>query len=1704
MATTYYVRADGDDSKDGLSDANAWKTISKVNSSMGSFSGGDFIGFKRGDVWDGTLSDCLKITASGSSGSIITFGAYGSGADPILNGANVLTTWVVADDVSDDNCLSNGGFSSDTSSWTAERSATLTSVSGGQSGNCLEIKENGNSNPRAKQSITKGVTPGDSLTLTFYVKAGTEATWRVWVHDVTHATELYDSTNNEATGSWVQQNSGSFTIPSGCEEISVTLQQTCDLDAKTTIYFDEVVVYNNAIFKKDVTNTPYVCVEDDTFLDYLGWDTDTQTTFDGESSGCWANDGTVCYVRCTDDADPDTHTMEVGNKTGDDQHCIYGLNVSYVTVEDIKCQYSTQEAIYFYTSSGTDSDITVQNCTVFISGDSCIEVKSVNTGTYQNITNARIYNCDVSYSRRHGLIFVNGTSDSKMDYNTAHHCGWGGTGVGGTGGHNISHWSANTTANTRNNVLEYNESYSCYIATDGTEGTGIQLDDNSQACTVRYNLSYNNEGPAYNDNGYKDNKWYYNIGYGSGSASATQFVGGFMASQPNGLKVWNNVFYDNEPCGIGIFGTSVSYELKNNILSENDTYEIKIAVAAKTGIDSDYNCVYHSAGGSFMYWGADKTWVTWKSDSSQDSNSKNEDPKFVDVSSHDFHIKSTSPCRNAGTSVSLTQDYDGVTVPVETYPCIGAYEFYTEEGEISVSATLTGDLTIFTGIQDLQGTISSSALLEADLTAIISLISEITASSTITADTLKVIRGLDASISSSATLTGALKKLKYLVGLIQSTSGISGDFKALKEIAGSISAAALFTAILTIPDQSATVAPTTTPFDEFIKLTDSFKTFLVEINKAEEIEDYTWTQDSTYTNCYYTTYTTGFPNKITEDDTTYVERFTLSECNTNAESFYYDLVNQKLYLHTVGSDDPGSMTGNDYDYKIIAYSWTYLCNDNSEDFPTIFTREQELIDNYSFDIWDDSTTLNGWTNFTAGSSTVNRESSNVYHEGYSVKLDIDASNNDAVIYKSFIIEPGAKCKLSFWYSNSDTGKTAKIRFRDSGTNVYLDSNGDWATSSTDIQLTNSSGEWTKYEIEFYAHTDYTNYVLQFRNDSAADSKIYFDKPSLLMYREDNYYYPYLQSASMPILRQSVSDYHIGSIELNFGTLRFINDGWWYSAVQDYLWNNKKLIVRYGRRDSLYSDFGVVFEGRTRKPKVSDTFSSLQVTDMRTLAYKEIPATKYWTSNYPNLKDGFEGFPIPIIYGQVSGCLPTCIDTSTYKFKISVHALESIDAVYKDGTLLTVTTDYTVDLANGEFTLTADPEEAVITCDVKGKKCDMEDGTYSQNVADILYDLLVNYVEIDKEKIDYGSFLDLRNARTQSHMLYIDVAATAMETIRKLQASALFHLIPLADGRIGAFRYSTGIDSDTLRVIDEEWINFAIEKTTSSVYSKVKVHYNRNPEDFSYDIIERTNDNVERKYGVNRTFNLYSSLRVKSEAENIGDFYIDLFKDPMRKVSGNLPTKLFKLRPAEKLVVNKTREDRDGNTIAVLDEEPYRVLVLAKSFQTGRVDIEAWEDLQSAGETYCEVCYDCQTCFSTQTGSCSTCYTCEKCDYGECDTCQSCYYCEKCNTGECSSCESCDSCQTCNTCEATQCSSCNTCQLCNVCQNSECNSCQTCDTCQKCYTCMNGECSSCQNCITCEKCNTGECSSCESCDSCQTCNTCENCVNCQSCFGIYVP
>ena len=76
----------------GSGQPGPFNSIANMQTKAGGYSGDDNIYLKKGE----TFREQLTVPSSGTSGHPITFGAYGSGAKPIISGADVITGWTQA------------------------------------------------------------------------------------------------------------------------------------------------------------------------------------------------------------------------------------------------------------------------------------------------------------------------------------------------------------------------------------------------------------------------------------------------------------------------------------------------------------------------------------------------------------------------------------------------------------------------------------------------------------------------------------------------------------------------------------------------------------------------------------------------------------------------------------------------------------------------------------------------------------------------------------------------------------------------------------------------------------------------------------------------------------------------------------------------------------------------------------------------------------------------------------------------------------------------------------------------------------------------------------------------------------------------------------------------------------------------------------------------------------------------------------------------------------------------------------------------------------------------------------------------------------------------------------------------------------------------------------------------------------------------
>lgn len=450
-----------------------------------------------------------------------------------------------------------------------------------------------------------------------------------------------------------------------------------------------------AIYKKTFATTPRILIDNGVHPTRKLWNTDRATTFSGATAGCYSIDEATktAYVWCLSDADANTHTIQVAAST--DEDCIL-VTKSGVRIDGLAAKYATINGIKVIPAAAyTMTDVLIKNCDVSYCGRRGMRIYNENNvgGTY-TATAMNAYNNTVSYCMTYGIDYEDNVHDCTASYNVVSYCGLLQSALETTGAMGI--YAGGTdgvgTNNPDNIIFEHNlvhHQFGNEAATVYPEGAQIQFDDYTTNCIMRYNTVRDGCRHGLTDNDTNGgNQIYCNIIYGNGTVSD----GGASINSSIGTTFYNNTLYNNAGYGLQTSGGArmTNVLVKNNIFMDNGSNECYFYGTTNSKITSDYNCVYHTAGGTFMDLNITSyNWADWKTNSGQDAHSINVSPSFINAGSADFRLSNSSSAIAAGTDVSLTTDYAGRKVPFPSgNPDIGANERVFPTGSSSHKMTM--------------------------------------------------------------------------------------------------------------------------------------------------------------------------------------------------------------------------------------------------------------------------------------------------------------------------------------------------------------------------------------------------------------------------------------------------------------------------------------------------------------------------------------------------------------------------------------------------------------------------------------------------------------------------------------------------------------------------------------------------------------------------------------------------------------------------------------------------------------------------------------------------------------------------------------------------------------------------------------------------------------------------------------------------------
>jgi len=174
-----------------------------------------------------------------------------------------------------------------------------------------------------------------------------------------------------------------------------------------------------------------------------------------------------------------------------------------------------------------------------------------------------------------------------------------------------------------------------------------------------------------------NNVAYKNVAYGN-------FAGFCIAFSVTNARLYNNISYANDYYGIYVGHTSSGSRVENNTVYNSGTNGIFVGDGATTATVK--NNISHSHSNNL------------KLTNATNSNNLTSNPLFVSASGKDFHLQSSSPAIDAGTSISgISSDYDGKPRPSGAKFDIGAYEYQGSGSTSGGGSTGGGGTTTTTG-----------------------------------------------------------------------------------------------------------------------------------------------------------------------------------------------------------------------------------------------------------------------------------------------------------------------------------------------------------------------------------------------------------------------------------------------------------------------------------------------------------------------------------------------------------------------------------------------------------------------------------------------------------------------------------------------------------------------------------------------------------------------------------------------------------------------------------------------------------------------------------------------------------------------------------------------------------------------------------------------------------------------------------------------
>lgn len=682
-ATTYFVAAAGSDSNSGTSSGAPWQTITKVNGSA--FLPGDSILFHRGDAWYGTS---LVIPSSGSSGSPITIGAYGTGANPVIKGSTALATSGYA-----------LGPNTTTSIFSPPDSGTSSTDSATRNWR-EQVSHLDITNPAALITISVTASPTAALDIT---GAGIgPATTAPDTSAITRITWGGNNGTTVAAGTTVTSDQISYALDNTVDQMVTIYTTARNVEYYTNNHETLWSNFSGPDQSQSTTVTGYstggnivikniVCINTTqfTYRNTLGampaamWEDGKLISIEAsalsvdQTPGSWFYDGTFLYIHASDNSNVATN--------GKTYTYVTATSPSFTTWDNSQSWLifdSLDQAETYNTSSATLGGMYLTGSHSIVRNLSAHDtyrhpICVYNGATSNVVTNITAFN---SYGTSPLCIFGVGTNGNLIQNSTFFNDTYMRSAYVFTGGVwsvVVAHGGAQN--NTIDGCLIYSTAGPFRLNTFTGHGYGVLVGDTTTSLTVSHSMIYGNfewgvdvgsGGNSGLTTGATITFWDNLLDISASSSSATGGEG-FLLTGSVGSIIYNNTVY-----GPGITNPVVTQAssstgtlVKNNIVYTGGYASVD--ATSETGTAYDYNDYFSATGATPFSWGGTAySLANWQTNSLQDAHSSSADPALANASSlsttGNYSLLAVSPASNAGVNLGAT--YQMALSPLSSWP----------------------------------------------------------------------------------------------------------------------------------------------------------------------------------------------------------------------------------------------------------------------------------------------------------------------------------------------------------------------------------------------------------------------------------------------------------------------------------------------------------------------------------------------------------------------------------------------------------------------------------------------------------------------------------------------------------------------------------------------------------------------------------------------------------------------------------------------------------------------------------------------------------------------------------------------------------------------------------------------------------------------------------------------------------------------------